>query len=213
MTSYTVNIPQSSDYLAESQPQLLAINSGVNTASAVDHVAFNASSNAGKHKQVTFTASASPPTTGATESAIYSALVGSNYELFHRLQSDGATTQITDNGSLTIIGGSTLYGIRGAFRVQLGASPAYLGTPFNNGSVSPTLAGVGRIEIPLATALTDTNGLILVTMHSPQTNQVPYVANGEFIDTSNIRVMIANTSTAGPVTPSNAYSFSLLVLR
>lgn len=81
--AYDQNIPQSTDFLSTSQPQLLANFQAIQTLVAVNHEDF-ASANIGKHKFVTFPVQSATPATVAGDIALFSkasALTGQN-ELF-----------------------------------------------------------------------------------------------------------------------------------
>lgn len=95
---YNENIPQSTDTLNQSQPQLLANFQAIDTMLNVNHVDFDSpSGDQGKHKWVSFPIQASAPATLATELALFSQLstiTGAN-ELAVRLPSNGAIAEFT----------------------------------------------------------------------------------------------------------------------
>lgn len=95
---YIKDIPQPGDSPAvNSQPAFLEnfrqLDSQYGTLG--DHVAFEATSNNGKHKQVTLIDLAGDPITIATEGAIYTNTVGARIESFYRYPSSGDITQLT----------------------------------------------------------------------------------------------------------------------
>jgi len=75
--SYTPNIPLATQRIADTQAPINANFTSVNTFFGLDHVAFNAAGNNGKHKYVTMIdQTASPPTPGASECAMYAKTTG-----------------------------------------------------------------------------------------------------------------------------------------
>lgn len=72
---YNENIPQPSDKLKNSQPQLLANFQAIDTVVTVNHVTFDdPSGDQGKHKFVTFPRQSGDPVTGTTEINMYTKL-------------------------------------------------------------------------------------------------------------------------------------------
>ena len=122
MSGYTPNIPQANDRPSGSQSQILNNFNALETIYGVNHYPWtDASSNQGKHKQVTFPAQTSDPTTIADELALFSKLVGSDLRLFVREANNGAvlplfssaqSTVTTPNFVLTIPGGIIIQGVR-----------------------------------------------------------------------------------------------------
>lgn len=98
---YNQNIPQSTDALNQSQPQLLANFQAIDTLINVNHVDFDdPSGDQGKHKWVSFPIQASNPATGAAEVALFSrtsAITGAN-ELCYRPSSSGTISEFTSSG-------------------------------------------------------------------------------------------------------------------
>ncbi len=83
--SYTTNVPQATQRIADTQAPIQTNFNLANTYFAIDHVAFNAASNNGKHKYVTLIdETASPPTPGASEGAIYGKTTGGITQPFYR---------------------------------------------------------------------------------------------------------------------------------
>lgn len=84
--TYNPNIPQGSDDISVSQVDLLGNFGSLNTVFSVDHVAYDAVADSGKHNKVTFVRQASAPAipVGSTKVAVYGALPagGTQTELF-----------------------------------------------------------------------------------------------------------------------------------
>jgi hypothetical protein len=99
---YNQNIPQPTDSLNQSQPQLLGNFQSIDTLINVNHVDFDdPSGDQGKHKWVSFPVQAVPPATLATELALFSELsaITGNNELAVRLPSNGAIYEFTSSGA------------------------------------------------------------------------------------------------------------------
>ena len=95
---YIKDIPQPGDSPGvDSQPAFLEnfrqLDSQYGTVG--DHVAFEATSNNGKHKKVTLVDLAGDPITTATEGAVYTNTLGARIEAFYRYPSSGDITQLT----------------------------------------------------------------------------------------------------------------------
>lgn len=112
--TFNANIPQSTDLISNSQPQILANFSQLNTQFAVDHNAFNTGSGNGNghHKKVFFDNAPVAPTVAGTESAIYPGLVSAAQQLFFKnavgaVQLTG-TTVASASGSTFLPGGIIL---------------------------------------------------------------------------------------------------------
>lgn len=96
--AYNENIPQPTDALNQSQPQLLANFQAIDTMLNVNHVDFDSpSGDQGKHKWVSFPVQGSSPATLATEVALFSRLssITSANELCFRKSSNGAVYEFT----------------------------------------------------------------------------------------------------------------------
>lgn len=142
--TYNANIPQATDDPSVSQAQLLANFGKLNTDFSVDHTAFTASSDVGKHKKATLLESATP-TTSAGEGALYAKNTSGTREiLYYRRESNGSDIPV---------------GIIGAF-VKFDSSGVAIGTPFN---CSIARVATGRYEVTFTTAMADGNYIVLVT--------------------------------------------------
>ena len=122
MSGYTTGIPAASDRPSGSQAQILNNFNTLETIYNVNHYPWtDASTNQGKHKQVTLPAQASDPATIANELALFTKLVGSDLRLFVREANNGASlplfssaesSVVAPNFVLTIPGGIIIQGVR-----------------------------------------------------------------------------------------------------
>ncbi len=105
--TYNASIPQPTDLISNSQPQLLANFSQLNTQFGIDHTAFNTGSGNGDgfHKKVTLANVSAPGTPVSPITVIFSKTVSTKQEL--HFINDTATTQIT-SGGLPIWKGGTV---------------------------------------------------------------------------------------------------------
>lgn len=106
--TYNPLIPQPTDLLSNSQPQILTNFGQLNTQFSVDHIGFNtgSSNGDGTHKKITFDNATSPtPTPSGTVSNLYPALVSGEQEVIWKNATH--TTQIT-SGGLPIWKGGTI---------------------------------------------------------------------------------------------------------
>ena len=93
--TYNPNIPQSTDFISASQPEILENFIQLNTQFGVDHQAYwtGSANGDGHHKQVTFDNSVSPSAPGGTQSIAYPHLV-TNQEFF--FQNASKAVQVTN---------------------------------------------------------------------------------------------------------------------
>lgn len=117
--TYNASIPQSTDLISNSQPQILANFGQLNTQFAVDHVAFNTGSGNGNghHKQVFFDNAPSAPTVSGTQSAVYPGLVSAVQQLFFK--NAAGATQLTGT---TVGSGSGYTFLPGGIILKWGSS-------------------------------------------------------------------------------------------
>lgn len=103
---YIPTIPQPTDTLADSQPQLLSNFTLINTYIGVDHVAFNAGANQGKHDKVSWM----PHPVGTVIPLSVSSMTmmcrntGTHYNLFYKEHNGtvaGPDTQISNSAVIT----------------------------------------------------------------------------------------------------------------
>lgn len=93
--SYTTGIPRSGQSLGNSRPQVQGNFDYINTAFAINHVAFN-SSGVGKHKFLQMPEQSAAPATIANEGALYTKEKTSITNLFWRQESSGTEIQMTN---------------------------------------------------------------------------------------------------------------------
>jgi len=121
MSGYTPNIPQANDRPSGSQAQILSNFTALENIYGVNHYPFtDASSNQGKHKQVTFPAQGSDPATAAGELALFAKNVGGDLGLFIREASNGQVvplfssiaSSVTAPNFVVTIDGLIIQGVR-----------------------------------------------------------------------------------------------------
>lgn len=93
--SYTTGIPIPGQSLGNSRPQVNGNFDYINTAFAINHVAFNASG-VGKHKFLQMPEQVSAPVTLSSEGALYTKESLSITNLFWRQESNGTEIQMTN---------------------------------------------------------------------------------------------------------------------
>lgn len=105
--AYDNSIPNASDKLKNSQPQIKDNFAALKTLIDVNHGTFGAADQ-GKHKFVTMPEQSSAPTTAADEMALYTKAVSGVTQMFLRNEGNGAEVDFTSavksnsNGSLTL---------------------------------------------------------------------------------------------------------------
>lgn len=100
--AYNPNIPQGSDQLSQSQPQILANFQEIGTLVAVNHVTFDSGSTTGKHFFVEFPVPASTPVTVGNEVGLYSqtSTFTAQPELVFSKQNGTSIYEFTSSGQL-----------------------------------------------------------------------------------------------------------------
>ena len=94
--SYNNNIPQPTDFIDESQPQLLSNFTNLDSVMAINHYEYSdTSGNAGKHRFLQLPEQASVPSTSVNEGALYVKESSSIANLFFRQESSGSEFQLT----------------------------------------------------------------------------------------------------------------------
>lgn len=93
--TFTSGIPRSGQSLGNSRPQVQGNFDYIDTAFAINHVAFNASG-VGKHKFLQMPEQGSAPSTAANEGALYTKEASSITNLFWRQESSGTEVQMTN---------------------------------------------------------------------------------------------------------------------
>lgn len=111
--TYNATIPQSTDLISSSQPQILENFTQLNTQFSVDHTALTAVSNNGDHIQLTFPSAQTTKTATGTISYVYPKSDGTNVELYQSTYNIASAasleTKITSSG-LPIWKGGTVGG-------------------------------------------------------------------------------------------------------
>lgn len=93
--SYNPNIPQNTDYMVVSQPQIQSNFQTIFSAFLENHVPLNSEAPLqGKHSEVVFYPQADDPTTTANQVALYNKAVGSSNALFFRPHSNATPIQL-----------------------------------------------------------------------------------------------------------------------
>ena len=96
---YNPTVPQATDEPSDSQPALLQNSAGVNTWTIVDHYEF-ASSNAGKHKQVTLPVLGANPAALANEGVLFTKQdTDGNNNLYYKRGNNGSVVDLTGGGA------------------------------------------------------------------------------------------------------------------
>lgn len=114
------SIPQATDDPSQSQSQMLTNFNLANTYFGVNHVAFNAVSDQGKHNFSTYVDQGGDPATAVNEIALYSKDVGGNSTLFLRKENNGAVVQMSNLNPVSAANGYTF--LPGALLLQWGFS-------------------------------------------------------------------------------------------
>lgn len=112
---YKNNIPQLNDFISQSQVDMVGNFESINRSWGLpntedenigDHISLDNPNvaNYGKHKKVTFVEQESAPSTGVNEIGLYTKDNSGRPEIFYRRESDGAESQLTDRGNITVGG-------------------------------------------------------------------------------------------------------------
>lgn len=117
---FNPNIPAATDDPSQSQSQMLTNFNLANTYFGVNHVAFNAASDQGKHNFSTYVDQGGDPATAVNEIALYSKDVGGNSTLFLRKENNGAVVQMSNLNPVSAANGYTF--LPGALLLQWGTA-------------------------------------------------------------------------------------------
>ena len=123
--SFTPGIPRSGQSLGNSRPQVQGNFDYINTAFAINHVAFNASG-VGKHKFMQMPEQVAAPTTLANEGALYTKEAQGITNLFWRQESNGTEIQLTNIEPLIAASGYTF--LPGGLLLQWGVTGSIAST-------------------------------------------------------------------------------------
>lgn len=196
--SYNVNIPQLTDKILQSQPQLKANYQAINTTFSDNHISpTNNTNTVGMHSLLTMRPQAVDPATGANQVALYNKLVSSLPELFFRPHNSATPIQLTypsintglsstnpdiyKTDQYTFMAGPFIvYGgfISGATNGQIkvlspGTTLLYVGLTTENYTGSPT-----AIATAIPTNITGNQFTITFQTSIPNTRNVYYFAIG-----------------------------------
>lgn len=149
--SYNPSIPQSTDLISQSQSQILTNFGQLDTQFGVDHTAFSAASDNGKHQKVTMPEQGAAPTTAASEVAIYTkdtVTTGDTTqpEIYVRQESSGTEFLLTRGTPVSSSGEGTCYG-----GLQIRAGSGTTPTPVTFGTRFPTNI-ISVVATPVSTA-------------------------------------------------------------
>jgi hypothetical protein len=165
--SYNPNIPQASDLISQSQPQLLTNFSQLDTAFAVDHTAFSVASQQGQHKQVTLQAPlGSDPNQTTPIATIYSKAspTTTTSDLYYQ-------SGVLSSNVVQLTGG----GITAAAWCQFNGSTSTLNSQYNVASIVRNSAG--NYTINFTRNFTGTNYVVLITDNGISTiSSITYVS-------------------------------------
>jgi hypothetical protein len=103
--AYNPNIPQPSEQITKSQRDFLGNFTSIYQLYGLDHVNLDANEEVGFHEKLTLVEQGSGPTTGATESALYTKRNGVVDDLYVRQENSGTEIKITDGteGHINIV--------------------------------------------------------------------------------------------------------------
>jgi len=177
--SYNPNIPQASDLISTSQPQIQTNFSQLDTVFNVDHFTYSSVSNNGKHRKATLVSTAAPVTAGG-EVGLFSNTVAAVVDLFMRRESNGTVLSLTGN----IISSTGNDGFGGNYQL--------FQTPWNMKIFTGT-TGVfsGTRNLVLSAA---TFGSTIYTSQSSAADPNPVSTSIDvFPGTSNLRIVTANS--------------------
>jgi len=199
MASFNFNedIPQSTDVISQSQPELLQNFQSIDNIWNEDHYTFESSiSSDGQHKQVRFPANGTAGSPTGLQSTLYTA-PGT---------ADAATSQLFFKNSLSVLPIS-LFKAYGAFTVS--GSTITLANGSNMGS--PTYTSAGRYVINLSITLPTTSYGVLVTPWTPSNGGFPNITVSYVIaSASQFNLFFQNTSGSSAI---DVPAFTVIVLQ
>lgn len=154
---YKNNIPQSTDKLSQSQPDLLGNFQELDASFGVDHTSFSVGTNVGYHKQITFQdVLGADPNQTAPISSLYSK--GSSQNLFYQYDSGSSDLfQLTgdlpsETGNDAFAGNYTLFFLPWNMKLFMGATASH------SGSRNYTLSGTTGFGSTIYTSQCTTYG-------------------------------------------------------
>ena len=165
--TYQPLIPLSTDFLSTSQGDIKTNFTLLNSYFAIDHVAFNAGSNQGQHKQITFNnVLAVDPAKITPIASLYTKTVNAKSQLFY--QNDALVTdayQLTGPVTVGATGSTTLLG---GIILKWGSAPGVSGTatfttPFLHNCYS------------VVASILDNNAITRISVNGANVNNFSYV--------------------------------------
>lgn len=190
--SFNANIPQPTDFISDSQSQILNNFASSNTSFARNHTAFNVVTNPGKHKFVEMVNSdpvGTPPVPGliATEGTTYTKLVGGESQMFYTPGATGKEYQLsrTINAKFSTFANSTVYstGFSGGWTFLPGGLLLQYGT-----LVTPA----SNIIVPFPVAYS--NPVFSVTIQPASNSTSRFTTNVQGISQNDFTVVALNSS-------------------
>lgn len=138
--TYNPNIPQSADRPSDSQAQLLANFTQLNTIFDAEHVTFNATTDNGEHKKITMNAPlGADPGLADPKASVYTKTVAGDSELFYEKYDNVATANLVQQmTNLTVTNGVRHGGTQYTWlspwgmRFTSGVTAAFSGTSTDN---------------------------------------------------------------------------------
>jgi hypothetical protein len=151
--TYNASIPPATEYLSDSQPQILENFSQLNTLFAINHVTFDAvaASDRGKHTFISFVEQAADPSTAANELALYTKDLSGSPAVYLRKESDGDVILLYSPG---------------AGSVTESASTTAAGVLIYGNGLTVTSPSTGIYSYTFDTAKANTNYVILPSVNS-----------------------------------------------
>jgi len=184
--SFNPNIPTSTDLPSQSQGQLLANFTALNTIFAVDHLAFNAV-DGGEHQQVTFNSVVADPGLADPKCSLYIKTIAGDSELFFEKYDNTAAAnlvqQLTNLNITNLVNagtaGGTLYRIDSplGFTIFSGQTNAFTGAgtvtfPAAYTTIFTSIATANDANVQKVSSQSALGGLTLHTENSVQVNWV-----------------------------------------
>ena len=177
--AYLPTIPQATDKLSVSQPQLLgnfsAIDDGSSAGFAANHISLTAVSDVGKHKYVEFVNTSAPAVGAATQMTLYSATTDIYPHLYYKNSSFSFDMQSAIAGSSGGIGDVTfnmpnLFTGDGAnWQMKSGATTSQSVVPGGNTTITYPVAFTTNSLAPIVTPIftnADATHQVLCTVKS-----------------------------------------------
>ena len=155
--TYNPSIPADIDLMNISQSELQTNFQQLNTVFSVDHVAFDAISNRGKHNKVTLLSrgtdvALNSPETSTDEYALYSLTDGTNVDVYMRGQGNQTPTRMTKNNEMFL----RVYPVFAVNLTFQAAAPGYVvNSSFNLTTVT---LGANQITFTYTNPVTDPFG-------------------------------------------------------